>query len=193
MSLTRRDALAAVVGGGLLTNMAQADEKPAADRPTRRDPVLSSVPPVVAKVFEDTFPGHRCIRMAVHGRNDAAVYRGTFFDPANWTGTEGRMVDGESVRTPPLHHLEVDSSGKVVEESLRPIDPKQLPTAVRDAYLKWNPKGVEGRSGHFWLTEVQRGKARVYRVAIILSAVKAYRATFRDDGTIVAADPTVVP
>jgi hypothetical protein len=70
---------------------------------------------------------------------------------------------------------------------------KQLPKAVQDAYDKWNPKGVVGRSGHFWLTEVPRGKARVYRVSIILSAIKAYRASFREDGTIVESDPAVIP
>ena len=99
----------------------------------------------------------------------------------------------ESVATPPLYHLEVDAAGKVVEETHRPIDPKQLPKAVQTAYEKWNPKGVVGQSGHFWMTEVPRGKARVYHVNILLSAVKAYGATFREDGTVVQSDPAVVP
>ena len=193
MSPTRRDALAAAVGGGLLTTAARARENLAADAPPRRDPVLSFVPPAVGKVFEGAFPGHRCIRMGVRGRDRAAVYRGTFFDPTNWSGTEEVLVDRESVCTPPLYHLEVDAVGEVLEETRRLIDPTLLPKAVRDAYGKWNPKGVEGRSGHFWLTEVVRGQARVYRVAIILSAVKAYRATFREDGAVVEADPAVIP
>jgi hypothetical protein len=193
MSISRRDALAAAVGCGLTTTAARADEKPAAKGPPQRDPVLSRLTPAARKVFEDTFPNYRCIRLARRGQDEAAVYRGTFFDHANWAGAEVRLVDGESVATPPLFHMEVDAAGKVLEETPREIDPKQLPKAVQAAYEKWNPKGVTGRSGHFWLTEVVRGKARVYRVAILLSSVKAYRATFREDGTVVEADPAVIP
>jgi hypothetical protein len=80
----------------------------------------------------------------------------------------------------------------VGKASPRWIDPKQLPKAVQDAYQKWNPKGVEGKSGHFWQTQVERGKARVYWVTILLSAVKGYRATFQEDGTVVKADPAIV-
>ena len=191
MSLTRREALTAAVGCGLMTTAVRADEKPAAT--PQRDPVLSSVPGAVRKVFDDTFPGHRCIRMARRGLDQAAVYRGTFFNPDSWSSAGVRMVDGESVTTPPLYHLELDASGKVLEESPRWIDAKQLPKAVRDAYQKWNPKGVEGRSGHFWQTQVERGKARVYWVTVHLSAVKGYGATFQEDGTVVKADPKVVP
>ena len=36
-------------------------------------------------------------------------------------------------------------------------------------------------------------KERVYRVKIILSAVKAYSASFEEDGTVLAADPPIVP
>jgi hypothetical protein len=192
MSLTRREALTAAVGCGLMTTAVRADEKPAADTP-RHDAVLSSVPDAARKVFEATFPGHRCIRMARRGLDQAAVYRGTFFNPDIWSSASVRMVDGESVTTPPLFHLELDASGKVLEESPREVDPKQLPKAVWDAYQKWNPKGVEGRSGHFWQTQVERGKARVYWVTVHLSAVKGYGATFQEDGTVVKADPKVVP
>jgi hypothetical protein len=120
------------------------------------------------------------------------VYRGTFFDHADWSSSAGGIVDGEHVVTPPLYHLELDAAAKVLEETLRSIDPKQFPKAVMAAYQKWNPKGVEGPE-HYWLTEVPRGKARVYRVVLIFNAVKAYRATFREDGTVVEADPAVVP
>jgi hypothetical protein len=191
MSITRRDALAVVIGCGLTTTSAD-DEKPAATGPPR-DPVLSGLPPAVRKVFTDTFPNHRCIRLARRGQGAAAVYRGTFFDHTIWSSTEVRQVGEESIATPPLYHLELDAAGRVLEETSRWIDPKRLPQAVRAAYDKWNPRGVEGRSGHFWQTEVGRGKARVYRVSIILSAVKAYRASFGEDGTVVEADPAVLP
>lgn len=193
MSMTRRGALAAAVGCGL-TTAALGDEKPAAKEAPKRDPVLSSLTPAaVRKVFEDTFPGLRCIRLARRGKDNDVVYRGTFFDPAEWSSTTVRFVNGESVVTPPLYEQELDAAAKVIEETHRPIDPKQLPKAVQAAYEKWNPKGVEGLSGHFWLTEVPRGKDRIYRVTILLSAIKAYRASFKEDGTIVEADPAVVP
>ena len=192
MTITRRDALTAVVGCGLATQAAGADEKPAPKAPPR-DPLVANVPAAARKVFEDTFPGHRCIRMARRGEGEKAVYRGTFFNPADTSSTSVRQVGEASVRPPPLYHLEVDVAGKVVEETHRPIDPKHLPKAVQTAYEKWNPNGVEGRSGHFWVTEVPKGKVRIYHVNILLSAVKAYRATFQEDGTVVAADPAVIP
>lgn len=190
MSITRRQALGIAGGCGLTT--AGVDEKPAAAGPPKSDPVLRLLTPAARKVFEDTFPGHRCIRLARRGKDEDAVYRGTFFDPANWAGATVELIGGESVVTPPLFHLEVDAGGKVLEETIRPIDPKRLPKAVLAEYDKWNPKGVTGRE-HFWLTEVPRGKGRVYRVQIILIAVKSYRASFREDGSIVKAEPAFVP
>jgi len=193
MSITRRDALAVAVGCGLATTATRAEEKPAARGQPRQDPVLSGLPPAVHNVFTDTFPNYRCIRLARRGQDKAAVYRGTFFDAANWSGSAGGLVDGESIVTPPLYHLELDAAGKVLEETVRWIDPKQLPKAVQTAYTKWNPKGVEGRSGNYWWTEIPRGKSRVFRIEIVLSAVQAYRATFRQDGIVVEADPAVIP
>lgn len=191
MSITRREALAAAVAGGL-TAAAAADEKPVAKEPPPRDPVYWSVPDPVRKVFETTFPGYRCIRLVTRGENDAAVYRATVFDPADWGRTSGGRIDGERVVTPPLYHIEVDATGKVLEETLRWVRLDQLPKAVLAAYQKWNPKGVQGAEFHCQ-TEVPRGKNRVYRVRIILSAIKAYTASFQEDGSVVAADPAVVP
>lgn len=194
MDISRRDALTAVMGCGLMTTTATADDdKPTAKEPPKRDPVVASVPAAVRKIFEETYPGYRCIRMGRRGEGEKAVYRGTFYNLAEWSSTQVRHVDGESVITPPLYHLELDAAGKVIEETHRPIQPKQLPKAVQAAYEKWNPKGIEGRSGHFWLTEVPRGKTRVYHINILLNAVKAYRATFQEDGTVVKSDPTVLP
>ena len=193
MSITRRDALTAAVGCGLVTTAARADEKPVANDAMRRDPVLNSVPDAVRKVFEATFPGHRCIRMVIRGAKAAPVYRGTFFNPAIWSRTSHSLADGETIITPPLYQLELDAAGKVLEETLREIEPTQLPKAVLAAYDKWNPNGVEGRSGHFWLTEVAMEQPRVYRIRIILSSVTAYEATFREDGTVVQADPAIIP
>src|SRR5262245_10488070 len=192
MAVTRRDALAAAIG--LTTaEVARAEEKvPAAKMALRVEPLYSHVPEAVRKVFEDTFPDHYCIRMVTRGRQDAAVYRGTVFDPRS-AASHHQHVDGEHVATPILHQLEVDGDGKVVEESLRPIlDLARVPKAVVAAYDKWNPKGVKGQE-FYWLTEVPREKARVYRVRIILNAVKAYSATFAEDGSVLAADPAVVP
>jgi len=193
MLISRREALAAAVGCGLTTAAAGADDSPPVARELPRpDPLYTSVPEAIRKVFEDTFPNHRCIRLAIRGEDDATVYRATVFDPAS-IGASYRRVGKEHVITPPLYELELDAGGKVVEETLRPVlDPGRLPKAVAAAYEKWNPKGVIGRE-FFWQTEVLRGKARVYRVQIILSAVKAYRASFKEDGTVVEADPAPVP
>src|SRR5437764_11483644 len=82
MPITRRDALAAVAGCGLVTALAAADDKPLPEAP-KYDPVYGGVPEAVRKVFEDTFPRHRCIRLVVRGQDDTAVYRATVFDPAD--------------------------------------------------------------------------------------------------------------
>jgi hypothetical protein len=191
MSITRRDALAAVVGGGLTTTAAAgADEKPAAVEPLKRDPVYSNLPTAARKVFEDTFPNHRIIRLVTRGDGEEAVYRGTVFDLTDTTLTSGHeLVGGEFVTTPKLYYLEVDAKGKVLEELPRPIGPDRVPKAVLAAYEKWNPKGVK-RMATMWTTEVPRGKGRVYGVYILVNQTKGYRASFKEDGTVLSADPT---
>jgi hypothetical protein len=193
MSMTRRDALAAAVGCGLMTTTASGadDRPPAANEPTPRDPVYRHMPDAVRAVFETTFPGYRCIRLAIRQEKGAAVYRGTVFDPASG-GASTRRVGEESVTEPILYHLEVSADGKVLEETAHWIDLKRWPQPVQASYQKWNPKGGEGREVH-WLTEVPKGEARVYRVRIIVNAIKAYSASFKEDGSVLAADPAVVP
>jgi hypothetical protein len=193
MSITRREALTAAVGCGLTTTAAAgADDKPLAakERP-RPDPVYSNVPAAIRKVFEDTFPNYRCIRMAIRGEKDATVYRATVFNPASG-GAHTQHVGGEIVTTPILYHLELDAAGKVLEETPRFVDTGRLPKAVTAAYEKWNPKGVKGQE-LWWQTEVPRGKDRVYRVRIIVNAIKAYSASFKEDGSVLTADPAEVP
>ena len=192
MSSTRCVVLAAAVGCALATTAGGDDKPPAANPLPQPDPVFSHVPMAIRPVFEKTFPNHRCIRLATRRVKGATVYyRATVFNPASM-GASHQLVGGESVATPILYQLELDADGKVVEETLRPIDPAQLPKAVLAAYEKWNPKGVEGRE-HWWQTEVPREQARVYRVRIIVNAVTAYSASFAEDRTVLAADPAVVP
>src|SRR5262249_46776332 len=122
----------------------------------------------------------------------AMVYRATVFNPASG-GAETRQVGAENITQPILYHLELSESGKVLEETPRPVlDLKRLPKAVVAGYEKWNPKGGTGQE-HRWTTEVPRGEARIYRVRIIESAIKAYSASFKEDGSVLTADPAVVP
>jgi len=83
----------------------------------------------------------------------------------------------------------LDSRGKSLEETARPIVPDQLPKAVVAAYEKWNPKGVK-RMATMWSTELPRGKERIYGVHILVNQIKGYSAFFKEDGTIVKADLT---
>jgi hypothetical protein len=192
MSITRREALAAVVGCGLTTAAVGTDDQPpgAAEQP-RPDPVLNHVPREVRAVCEETFPGHRCLRVAEREEKGAKVFRVTVFDPASM-GAETRLVNGEHVTQLPLYHLELTADGKVLEETVHWIDPRRWPKPVQASYQKWNPNGVKGQELHS-LTEVPRGEARVYRVRILVNQVKAYSASFKEDGSVLAADPTVVP
>jgi hypothetical protein len=155
------------------------------------DPVYMHLPEAIRKVFEETFPGHRCIRLVIRGEKEATVYRATVFHPAAMSSSSKRVGE-EEVITPPLDYLELDAGGKVLEETLHFVDPGRLPKPVTAAYEKWNPKGVTARE-HWWMTEVQRGKDRVYRVRMIENAIKGYTALFKEDGTVVEADPAIVP
>ena len=119
------------------------------------------------------------------------MYRGTVFDPASG-GASTRRVGEESVTEPILYHLEVSADGNVLEETAHWIDPKRWPKAVQASYQKWNPNGVTGREIHS-LTEVPKGEARVYRVRILMNAIKAYSVSFKEDGSVLAADPAIVP
>jgi hypothetical protein len=190
MLLTLRQALVAAVVCGL-TAAAGAGDAPAAKGPPTRDPVYFDLPAAARKVFEDTFPNHRCIRLVTRGEGKAAVYRGTVFDLTGQAAVSG-VKRGEVVTTPVLYDLEVDAKGKVLEEQRRPIRPGQLPKAVAAAYEKWNPKGVR-RLATDWSTEVPRGKDRVYHVYILVNQIKAYSASFKGDGTVLSADPTGGP
>jgi hypothetical protein len=192
MPITRRDTLAAAIGLTAATVSRAEDKAPVAKTVPRMEPLYSHLPEAVRKVFEDTFPNHICIRMVTRGKRDAAVYRGTVFDLRS-AASHHQLVDGEHVATPILYQLELDANGRVVEETLRPIlDLARLPKAVVAAYEKWNPKGVKGQE-FYWRTEVPRESARVYRVRIVLNAIKAYSASFAEDGTVLIADPGVVP
>lgn len=191
MPITRRGALAALVSGGLSTLSATgADEKPLATRePLKQDPVHSHLPAATRKVFAETFPNHRIVRLVQRGDEEDAVYRGTVFDLSDPTLTSGHdRFGGELVTTPKLFYLEVDAKGKILEELPRPIGPDQVPKAVTDAYDKWNPKGLN-RLATMWHTEIPRGGARVYSAHILVSQIKSYWATFKEDGTVVRADP----
>src|SRR5205807_9755554 len=114
----------AAIGCGLTTTSAAgADDKPpAANARTSRDPVYGRMPEAVRAVFETTFPGYRCIRLAIRQEKGAAVYRGTVFDPASG-GASTRRVGEESVTEPILYHLEVSADGNVLEETAHWIDP----------------------------------------------------------------------
>src|SRR5262245_58255850 len=117
MSMTRRDVLTAAVCCVLTAAIASgADEKPAAREPLKQDPILAHLPAAARKVFEDTFPNHRIIRLATRGDGEEAVYRGTVFDLSNTKLTSGYdLLGGEFVTTPKLFYLEVDARGKVLE------------------------------------------------------------------------------
>jgi hypothetical protein len=193
MLITRRAALAAALACSLAAAAGADDKPPAATERPRPDPILNTgtVPTKVRAVCEDTFPGHRCLRVAQREEKGMKVYRVTVFDPASGGG-EVRLVNGEHVTQLPLYHLELTADGKVLEETAHFIDPMRWPKAVQASYQKWNPKGVKGQELHS-RTEVAKGEERLYRVRIIMNAIKAYSACFKEDGSVVEADPAVVP
>lgn len=188
MFVTRRDALIAVViGGGLATTKIRVDENSLTSDQPHDDPIFRGLPEAVRTAFEVALPGYWCIRLGTRGENDATVYRATVFHPDD--GLRSNVVDGETVTTRRLYDMELDAQGKSLEETVRPIGPDQLPKAVLAAYEKWNPNW-EIRLATMWSTELPRGKDRVYGVHILVNQIKSYKAFFKEDGTVVRADPT---
>jgi hypothetical protein len=188
VSVNRRNALAAVVPGGLTATAIRADEQPPADVQPEADPILSQgLPDAVRRAFTDALPGYWCVRLAVRGEGDGAVYRATVFHPSR--GQTSNVIGEEAVTTPRFYDVELDARGESLEETVRPTTPDHVPQAVLAAYEKWNPKSLK-RMATMWSTEVPRGKDRVYRVYILVNQNKRYRAFFKDDGTVVEADPT---
>jgi hypothetical protein len=183
--------MAAVAGSCVMTNLvgAEAPTAPVA----QPDPVLSDAPEAIRSIFEAAFPSHRyrCVRMA-RPVNAPEVFRGKFFDLTLSKVRCGQRGD-EFVSEPIFYEMEVAANGKVVEETPRPVlDRDGLPKPVQAAYGKWNPKGVKGMFVH-WYTSVPRGQERVYTVRILIDQLTLHDATFKEDGTVVHADPAVVP
>lgn len=192
MAITRREALTAAAACGAATT-ATAAPIPPTIKPLS-DPLFSHTPKEVRAVLEDTFPLHLCIRLAErwNERRETVSYRATVFNPAS-RGAHTQLVNGELVSQPILYHIELTPKGTVVEETPRPIlDLSKVPKVVMDSYRKWNPHEVRGMTVS-WITQVPRGGERTYSVGILMSAIKAYGATFKLDGTILSADPPVVP
>jgi hypothetical protein len=191
MTMNRRDALTAMVGGLASVAAAGADDKPAAKVeykfPTLpRDSLLAVLPPAALKVVEHWFPNYWCVCLVTHHRANPKWYQATLFNlrgpwRINW-------IDGQEVAVPPMCQVSVDADGKVLEESNHAIERDLVPKAVTAAAKKWNPSGVKGMVTT-WATEVAASKERNYRVAIVVSQVKFYAASYQADGTVIKADP----
>jgi hypothetical protein len=183
MTMNRRAALTAVVGGLACAGAAKAEDK----FPTLpRDSLLAALAPAALKVVEHWFPNYWCVRLVTHHQANPKWYHATLFTPrgprrTNWS-------DGNEIAVPPMYEVSVDADGKVLEESNHAIERGLVPKAVLAAFAKWNAKGVGGMATT-WATEVAAGKERVFRVAILMSQVKFYAATFQADGTVLTADP----
>jgi hypothetical protein len=194
MFITRFEALAVAFSCSLMTAAICADDKPdpATARP-RPDVVLNNagIPKEVRAVCEENFSGYQCLRVAEREEKGTKVFRMTFFAPAD-TRTQHRTENGEQVTKLPLYDLEMTASGKVLEETYHWIDPKRLPKAVQASYEKWNPKGARGMAV-ISLTDVPKGEGRRFHVRIIMNQIKAYYASFKEDGSIISAEPAVVP
>ena len=190
MCLNRRAAMAAVAGSCMMTNLAGA-EAPTV-QVVQPDPVRRLAPEAVERTFEAAFPSqrYRCVRMA-HPLNAAETFRGRFFSLSDSKVRNGQE-EKEFVSEPIFYEMEVAADGKVIEETLHPVlDGDELPKPVQAAYGRWNPKGVKGMFVR-WYTGVPRGKERVYMVQILIDQLTLHDATFKGDGTVVAADPAVV-
>lgn len=183
--------MAAVAGSCVMTNLAGA-ESPTV-HVVQPDPVRSDAPDAIKLIFEAVFPSqrYRCVRMA-RPLNAPEMFRGRFFSLSDSTVKIGQEGE-EFVSKPIFYEMEVAADGKVVEETLHPVlDWDELPKPVQAAYGKWNPKGFKGMHVQ-WYTGVPRGQERVYSVTIVIKQLAAHGARFKEDGTVEAAHPAVVP
>ena len=156
------------------------------------DPVLRFAPKAVQNVCAERFPAHRVLRVVERQVGGApVVYRITVFSIAD-TGVFTKTTGDDTVSELLLHQLELMADGKVIEESRHAVPEYRVPKAVLDGYRRWNPDGVKGM-GVFWTAGQEKGKERMFSASVILSAVKAYSASFRTNGSVVAAEPARVP
>jgi hypothetical protein len=155
------------------------------------DPILRFLPKEVRKACEDAFPGHRALRAVERQAGGAPVYRVTVFSSTD-TMVYAKKIGDDHVSELPLYHLELTADGKVVEESRHAVPESRVPKAVLAGYRTWNPGGVKGMAV-VWGVELQKGTDRVFSVNVILSSVKTYFASFKEDGSVVAAEPSRVP
>jgi hypothetical protein len=85
-----------------------------------------------------------------------------------------------------MHYkLLLKGTGEVIREQAHPIAPDAVPRAVKDAVAKWS-RPLRGRTFSVaWLAHQEVGAERLYSVYIELTAIEAYRATLKADGTFV--------
>jgi len=147
--------------------------------------VYGSLPEAIRAVFETTFPVTGASGWPIRQEKGAAVYRGTVFNPP--AGCPDRRVGEESVTEPILYHLEVAADAKIIEETPRPVDPVGCRRRSSPPTRSGTRRG--SRAGSTGDTEVPPWEGPVYHVRINRERVKGYTASFKEDGSVVAADP----
>jgi len=164
---------------------------PAVAGEAMEEPVLRFAPKAVQQRYAETFPAHRVLRVVERQAGGTSVYRITVFSPTD-TAVYTKKTGNDTVSELLLHHVELTTDGKVLEESRHAIPESRVPRAVLDGYRLWNRNGVKGM-GVFWTAEQEPGRERVFSARVILSSVKAYSASFMENGRVVAAEPARVP
>jgi hypothetical protein len=157
---------------------------PADDTTRHHDPVATVLPFPVIKTYRALFPGHQIWQVSQAGKENDAEFELIIFHPKT-SSSQGQQVGRTHVTTLMHYKLLLKGTGEVIREQAHPIAEDAVPKVVKDAVDRWK-RPLQGRTFSVeWLAHQEVGAERLYSIYIELTAIEAYRATLRTDGTFV--------
>ncbi len=120
-------------------------------------------------------------------KGDSAEYDLIAFAPDS-SAIHVQRVDAAIVSKLWSYHLVVRATGEIVREDRHPILKNALPVAARKAYGNWRKELPRGELMVEWFAGQQEKGERLFLVRVTRSAVEAYSATIKADGTLVQVD-----
>lgn len=148
------------------------------------DPVKNILPFPVLKTYQALFPDHQIWQVSQTGKERDAEYELIIFHPQT-TGARGQQIGRAHITTLLNYKLLLKGTGEVIREESHPIAQEAVPKVVRDAVDKWS-RSLKGRSFFAeWEAHQEVGAERLFAIYIELTAIEAYRATLKADGTFV--------
>ena len=118
---------------------------------------------------------YQILRITEHQNTKPHTYTVTFIN--NNGMIQGKKLGDDLTSELPQYKLELTADGQIIEEERHLISMLAVPKAVRIAYQKWNPKGLQGMTVA-WASEKPRNKDRQFSASIVFNQVDGSFAVF---------------